>query len=158
MLSQGVGYAITALGYIASAGGKPVLVKDIAQAADIPPAYLAKIVHSLGKRGIVVTQRGVGGGVTLARPATEISLHDLAAALQDPVLEPRCMLGNAACSDDRGCPAHAYWSAQRQRIFDFLQKTSVADIAAFEARRRWKLVRIEPHAPTLPPILGTVAE
>ena len=33
MLSQGVGYAITALGYIAAAGGKAVLVKEVAEAA-----------------------------------------------------------------------------------------------------------------------------
>ncbi|GJQ28125.1 MAG: putative HTH-type transcriptional regulator [Phycisphaerae bacterium] len=146
MLSQSVGYAITALGYTAAAGGKPVLVKDIAQAADIPPAYLAKIIHALGKRGIVTTQRGIGGGVTLARPGTDISLFELAKALDDPVVEPRCMLGNALCSDERSCPAHAYWTVQRERIHQFLKSTSVADVAAFEARRRWKTVGL----PVLP--------
>jgi len=140
VLSQGVGYAITALSYIAAAGGRSVLVKDIAQATDIPPAYLAKLVHALGKRGVVTTQRGVGGGVVLSRPATEISLFELAAALEDPLVEPRCLLGNAICSNERNCPAHAYWAEQREKIHEYLKTTRVADIAAFEAKRRWNQV------------------
>lgn len=140
MLSQAVGYAISAMGHIASAGGNPVLVKEIAEAACIPAPYLAKIVHSLAKRGLVITQRGVGGGVTLARAATEISLFDVCVALNDPVIEPTCMLGNAPCSDARACPAHKFWSLQRGKVQDFLRETSVADFAAFESRRRWRQV------------------
>lgn len=146
MLSQGVGYAIQALGHVAAAGGKPVLVKEIAEAADIPGPYLAKIVNSLAKRGVLFTQRGVGGGVTLARPATEISLFDLCEAMDDPVIQPRCMLGTAVCSDERACPAHKFWTGNRAKILDFLKSTLVADVAAFETRRRWKAAGSPPDA------------
>lgn len=139
MLSQGVGYAIQALGHIAAAGGRPILVKEIAEAGSIPAPYLAKIIHQLGRRGLVVTQRGVGGGVTLARPAMDISLFDVCEAMSDPVVEARCMLGPAVCSDDRACPAHKFWTVQRAKIVEFLRGTCVADIAAFEARRLWRL-------------------
>jgi Rrf2 family protein len=137
MLSQAVGYAATAMGYVAAAGGKPVLVKDIADACQIPGPYLAKIVHALSKAGLVLTQRGIGGGVVLARPAGEISLHDLCAGLGDPAIESRCMLGTAQCSDDRACPCHRFWSPQRTKQIEFLKQMTVADIAAFETRRRW---------------------
>lgn len=138
MLSQGLGYAVTAMGYIASSGGKAVLVKEIAEAGQIPAAYLAKLIHTLARKGLVLTQRGVGGGVTLARPATQITLHDLCVALEDPIVLPTCLLGNAECSDARGCPAHRFWSEQRAQMDEFLRGTSVADVAAFESRRRWK--------------------
>jgi Rrf2 family protein len=143
MLTQSVGYAATALAYVASAGGKALLVKEMAEACQIPAPYLAKIVHSLARKGLVLTQRGIGGGVTLARPATSISLHDLCEALDDPIVHPRCMLGIAECTDDRGCPAHAFWKPHRLRQIDFLKRTTVADIAAFETRRRWP----DPHQP-----------
>ncbi len=146
MLSQAVGYAATALGYVAAAGGKPVLVKEIAEAADIPSPYLAKIVQTLAKRGLVLTQRGVGGGVTLAKPANEISLYDVCVAMDDTAVQQRCMLGTAPCSDERNCPAHKFWSAQRERNNDFLRGMSVADIAAFETRRRWKQPPAGPSA------------
>ncbi len=138
MLSQGTGYAITAMGYVASAGGRAVLVKDIADAAEVPGPYLAKLIHVLAKKGLVTTQRGVGGGVALAKAATQISLHDVCVALDDPVIQTRCMLAEADCCDERGCPAHKFWAAEREKIQSFLKRTMVADIAAFEAMRRWK--------------------
>ena len=137
MLSQAVGYAATALGYVAAASGKPVLVKEIADACHIPGPYLAKIVHALSKAGFVSTQRGIGGGVVLARAAAEISLYHLCAALGDPAVDERCMLGVAPCSEERACPCHRFWSPQRLRQMEFLRGMTVADIAAFETRRRW---------------------
>lgn len=138
MMSQAVGYAATALGYVAAAGGKPVLVKEIADAAAIPAPYLAKIVQSLARKGLVLTQRGVGGGVTLARAPQDITLFEICEALDDPSVQSRCMMGVAECSDERACPCHRFWTGQRARHIEFLQATTVSDIAAFETRRRWK--------------------
>lgn len=148
MLSQSTGYAAMALGYIAGAGGKPMLVKQIAEAANIPASYLSKIIHSLARKGLVTTQRGIGGGVTLARPATEITLYELCQAMDEPAVMPRCMLGTAVCSDERACPAHKFWSAQRERGIDHLRSMTIADIAAFEQQRRNK------GAPAFPPFRG----
>lgn len=136
MLSQATGYAASALACVARAGGSPILVRDIAKEAGIPAPYLAKIIQLLAKRGIVNTQRGVGGGVTLARAPDQISLYDVAAALEDPVVLTRCMLGEAECSDERACPAHAFWTQHRGETVAFLCRTSIADMALFEARRR----------------------
>lgn len=141
MISQGVGYAVTALGFIASAGGKPVLVRDIAESGKIPAPYLAKIINALAKRGIVNTQRGVGGGVTLAREAHTISMYDLCVALDDPAVQDTCMFGGAECSDDRSCPAHHFWTTHRAAITEFLKASNVEDVAAFELRRRAKIVQ-----------------
>lgn len=138
MLSQAVGYAASALGHIAAAGGKPVLVKEIADAARLPAPYLAKIVQILARKGLVATQRGVGGGVSLARPANMITMFEVCVALDDPVVEFRCMLGTAECSDERACPAHKFWTVQRAKFHAYLHSMTIADVAAFETRRRWR--------------------
>lgn len=142
MLSQAASYATAALGYVAAAGGKAVLVKEIAESTGVPAPYLAKIVQTLARRGLVLTQRGVGGGVTLARGAQEMTLFDICESLDEPAVEKRCMLGLAQCSDERACPAHKFWTAQRSTYIEFLKRTTVADIAAFETRRRWKQVSV----------------
>ncbi|MBY0312116.1 MAG: Rrf2 family transcriptional regulator [Phycisphaerales bacterium] len=141
MLSQATGYAATALGYLATAGGVPMLVKEIAEACAIPGPYLAKIVNSLRRVGLVQTQRGVGGGVTLAKRPQDISLFDIAELLGDPICQRRCMLGVSECSDERACPAHRFWSQHRDETLLFLQRTTIADIAAFETRRRTKALK-----------------
>lgn len=135
MLTQATGYAATALGCIASMGGAPILIKEIAEACHIPAPYLAKIVNMLARKGLVSTQRGVGGGVTLGREPTKLTLYDLCIALDDPIVQRRCMLGTADCTDERACPAHQFWTGQRARQVAFLQETTVAEIAAFETRR-----------------------
>lgn len=141
MLSQASGYATTALGYLATAGGAPMLVKEIAEACGIPGPYLAKIINTLRRVGLVQTQRGVGGGVTLAKRPQDISLYSIAELLGDPICHKRCMLGVSECSDDRACPAHRFWSQHREESAAFLKRTTIADIAAFETRRRTKALR-----------------
>lgn len=139
MLSQATGYAISALGYIAAMGGKPVLVKLVAGACEIPAPFLAKIINTLSHKQLVSTQRGVGGGVAMARAPREVTLHDVCVALDDPIVRPRCLLGNAECTGDRMCPAHEFCSEYRTGLTRFLRETTIADIAAFETRRRWAL-------------------
>jgi len=135
-MTQSTGYAITALGYVAAGAGSPMLIKDIAEATNLPHPYLAKIIHTLARRGLVVTRRGVGGGVLLARAPLEITLLDIAAALDDPLLDQRCMLGNAHCTDERACPAHGFWVGHRAQQIAFLRASTLADLAAFERRQR----------------------
>ena len=153
-LAQGTGYAILALGFIASAAGKPLLVRTIAAKCDLPAPFLSKIVNKLARSGLAHTQRGVNGGVSLARPADEISLFQVCLALDDPIVEKRCMLGIAKCSDARACPAHEFNTRQREKTVEFLQGTTIADIAAFETQRRWHASApfpIPPNAAVPPP-------
>ncbi len=150
MLSQATAYAASALACIAAMGGNPVLVKVIAEACEMPAAYLAKIIHQLGRRKLVLTQRGVGGGVSLARRPQEISLLEVCVALEDPAIQPRCMLGSVPCHDDRACPAHDFCSTHRANLMEFLRKTTIADIAAFETRRRWKASQSIEKVPVAP--------
>lgn len=151
LLSQAVGYAATALAHVAAGGGRAVLVKEIAQAADIPAPYLAKIIQSLARNNLVNTQRGIGGGVTLSREATAITLFDICVALDDPCVQPRCMLGVSECNEERACPCHGFWSTHRAETTAFLQKTTIADMALFETRRRWKIT-----ASSNPPVPATL--
>ena len=76
--------------------------------------------------------------MALARPPQEVFLRDVCTALDDPLVRPRCMLGNAACTEDRTCPAHEFCVNYRGKLAEFLATTSIADIASFEARRRWR--------------------
>ncbi|MBI4568941.1 MAG: Rrf2 family transcriptional regulator [Planctomycetes bacterium] len=134
MLCQTVGYAITALGHLA-ANDHPMLVREIAAGTGIPTAYLAKLINMLSRKGFVATQRGIGGGVSMARKPEQVTLHELCAALDDPLLMPRCLLGNDECSDLRACPAHRFWVVHREKEIDYLKKTTLRHLAEFETKR-----------------------
>ena len=78
---------------IISASDKPwVQAKTIAQSTGIPKPYLSKILHALGKAGLLRTKRGVGGGVTLTRTPDQVTLLDIALAVEPISAQPRCFL------------------------------------------------------------------
>ena len=135
-LSQSAGYAILALSCLEDPGGSPVLVQDVAVWIGAPGPYLSKVFHALGKAQLVTTKRGRNGGVTLARPAREITLETIAVAVDGEDWKESCLLGLSTCSDERACPVHAFWTAERKRIQAELQQTTLADVARFERTHR----------------------
>ena len=134
MLSQAVGYVAAALGVMAETGGKPLLIRDIAQTLEIPSPYLAKLIHLLGRKGVVETQRGIGGGVKLLSNPKTLTLYKLCEYLDDPVIKLRCMLGVSECSDERACPCHKFWVSYRNKEIELLKRTTIANIASFEKK------------------------
>ncbi len=134
-LSQTTGYAILALSCLRQSSGSLVLAKDVAQCTGITLPYLLKLLHAMGKAGLVVAKRGYRGGFALARPAEEISLLDVAEAVEGKAWLPNCLLGLDNCSGERQCPAHEFWEAERQRIRTKLRQISVRDVADHESKQ-----------------------
>ena len=56
----------------------------------VPPPYLAKQLQALSRAGLVVAQRGVAGGYSLAREPERISLWDITAAVEGTAPSFRC--------------------------------------------------------------------
>ena len=140
-LSQTAGYAVLALSCLADPGGTPALVQDIAARTGIPGAYLSKLMNNLVHKGLITAKRGNKGGVILTQPAHEITLDVIAEAVDGDAWRHHCLLGFSTCSDDRGCPTHAFWKEERELIHAHLKQNTLADIAHFERKARtWRLL------------------
>lgn len=70
-------YTLRVLIYCASNPDRLVTIKEIAEAYSISRSHLTKIVHELGKQGLLETIRGRGGGLRLLRPPAAISVGDI---------------------------------------------------------------------------------
>lgn len=57
---------------------KRVTVDEVAETFGVSRHYLIKAVHMLGRGGYLATQRGAGGGFTLARAPGAIRVGDIA--------------------------------------------------------------------------------
>ena len=82
MFTQTVEYALRAMVQLASQSPGACTTKQIASKTKVPGAYLAKVLQSMRRAGLVNSRRGVGGGVNLARPAARISLLDVIDAVE----------------------------------------------------------------------------
>ena len=134
-LSQTTGYAILALSCLSQAVGRLVLAKDIAACTGIPLPYLSKILHALHRSGLVHGKRGYRGGFMLARPPAEVSLLEVAEALEGKNWLPHCLIGLDNCDPEHRCPTHDFWTTERAKIEQELRRVGLNDVAAFARER-----------------------
>ena len=136
--SRSTEYAIRAFVNLAQVSdGKYVMVKQIAEQEGIPAHFLAKILQQLARKGLLRSSKGPTGGFSLRTPPKEISLIQLVEALDGLSDYQKCVSGLAECTDDAPCGMHDSWKALRSRIMDYLEQTTIADLAAaLEQKRR----------------------
>lgn len=108
----------------ALSGNERTSTQQIAERQSIPPPFLAKIISQLSLSGLVITYRGAGGGVKLARPASEISLLQVIEALDGPVRLNRCVIEPGACPRDEYCPVHQIWGKAQTELTTLLSGTT----------------------------------
>jgi len=70
-------YTLRVLIYCASNPGRLVTIGEIADAYAISRNHLTKIVHELGKQGVLETVRGRGGGLRLLRAPSAITVGEI---------------------------------------------------------------------------------
>ena len=126
-LSQTTGYAVHALACVALENGKPCFVRDVAQCANLPKPYLAKIINSLAHHGLVLAKRGYRGGISLSRAPEKISLLEVVEAVEGKNWIGPCLLGLDDCAARRVCPTKLKWTKVRRLITNILHTTTLAD-------------------------------
>src|ERR1700759_1697339 len=75
-------FALRALMRLAGEPDRSFSTGEIAEEFGISRNHLAKVVRDLADGGFITTQRGVGGGFSLARPAQAITLGEVVRALE----------------------------------------------------------------------------
>jgi Rrf2 family protein len=122
-------YGIRALLALANLpDGESAGAARVAEVVEVPQSYLSKLLQILVRDGLVNSQRGVGGGFQLARPAHAISLFDIVESLERIERWNGCFLGNAVCSDHSPCALHSRWKTVQQQYLEMLKETSLADL------------------------------
>ena len=102
-------------------------VADIAEAAGVPAPFLSKVLGRLADRGLLRSRRGRRGGFVLGRPASEITLADIALALDRRDGLERAFPRVAGAAGDVLEPA-------RRDFLERLRRTRLSDLAGSSAR------------------------
>ena len=75
--------AIYALIELAANPDRQVSVSEIGEKYRVSAHHLAKVMHTLGRAGLVRSVRGVGGGYTFSGNARRVTLWDVIALFED---------------------------------------------------------------------------
>jgi Rrf2 family iron-sulfur cluster assembly transcriptional regulator len=127
MFSRSARIGIAAMSALAEAS---MTSAQIARRRRIAPAYLAKILTALARRGLIRGARGPGGGFVLARPPAQVSLLDIVSCFEPVARAPVCPLGRKApCAGKQPCALHEPFAKLWEARAAFLAETTLAGFA-----------------------------
>lgn len=126
MFSQTAEYALRAVVYLAQHSAEPQRTQDIAESTQVPPAYLAKVLQGLREKNIVHLQRGIKGGVTLARSVDELTILDVVNAVEPIRRIETCPLDLKA--HVRLCALHRRMDDAFRVMEDTFRATTLAEL------------------------------
>ena len=108
---------------------------ELAEETGVPLPTAQKLMQKLAAHGLLVGQRGAGGGYALARPVTEISLADIVEAVEGPIVLTMCADGvNHECALDAHCKVKPHMSIVGDAIRSSLESVSLAKLASVPAK------------------------
>jgi Rrf2 family protein len=113
-------YAVVAMAELARSGARPVPIAQVAERRGMPVQFLEQLFSTLRRDGLLLSQRGVKGGYTLARPPEEITVLEVVQALDGRLGE-------------EGKEAGGIWAEGVDALRDVFRETTIADIARREA-------------------------
>jgi Rrf2 family protein len=128
-LTRQTEYAIKILLELAmQPAGEVLTSKVISERRDIPEEFLKKTVQLLALGGLVVTHRGIQGGVRLAKPADTITIADVVAAIEGPFAINPCLLPGYQCKNSPKCPVRPVLARAQNAMLAELRRNTLADL------------------------------
>jgi Rrf2 family protein len=120
-------------------------LKDIAEKQEISAKYLVQIVTALKAAGLVMSERGSGGGYSLVRPPSQITLSEVIRAMEGSIALVNCADDPSLCYRGAGdCAMRDVWVEIKSAMDTILGSKSFQALA--ENQRRKDKVR-KAHAP-----------
>jgi len=129
MFSQTVEYALRAVVHLADHAPDARTTDQIAEATLVPKPYLSKVIQGLARAGIVVSKRGIGGGVELVKTPAELTILDVVNAVEPIARIRTCPLGLKA-HGVRLCPLHKRMDRAMATVEAAFRETTLAEVLA----------------------------
>ncbi len=109
--------------------GEPVALKDIAAKQQISLPYLEHLIAPLIAGGIIRSTKGPRGGIALAKKPADIKLFNVVRILEGPLAPVECVDNAQICNRSGTCAARDIWGQLEGVMSDFLEKTTLQDLA-----------------------------
>lgn len=132
MISQTAEYALRMVVFLATLKERPATTRQIAAATQVPEGYLAKIVQSLSRAGLVRSQRGLHGGSVLAKDPATISVYDVVQAVS-PIPRIRTCPLHLPSHGTNLCPLHKRLDDAAAAVEQAFRASTIAELLSEQA-------------------------
>lgn len=95
---------------------------------EVPTA--SKVLKLLSGAGLLDSFRGANGGYRVKRPAGEISVAEVIAAIEGPIAMTECSVEEGLCTQEDNCELRGNWQRISLAVAEALNKVSLAEMGA----------------------------
>ncbi len=106
--------------------GQRASIDEISETYDISRNNLNKVVHHLGKEGVIATKRGKGGGFCLNVAPQSINLGEVVVLLENTLQVVDCQ--SPACCIQPACSLKGILQQATTAFIDTLKQYTLADL------------------------------
>jgi FeS assembly SUF system regulator len=114
--------------------GERLSATELAAETGVPLPTTQKLMGQLAGAGLLDSTRGAGGGFSLARPATEISLADVVEAVEGPIAMTVCSEGRTDCALDAHCRVKPHMGVVGSAVRGALGAVSLTQLCSSPAK------------------------
>jgi Rrf2 family protein len=128
-LSKKTDYSLMALKHILSKDGKPSSAREISEAYGIPFEVLAKLLQTLARKGLLISQHGTKGGYYAPRNSASLSVRDVMEAIDGPVALIDCESPRKGpCGHEKSCQVRKPLARVHEKVMEVLARTTLREI------------------------------
>ncbi|MCC7258897.1 MAG: Rrf2 family transcriptional regulator [Gammaproteobacteria bacterium] len=143
-------YSLRVLIYLAVRPERRTTIAEIATAFGISEGHLMKVVHFLGKQGLLNNVRGKGGGLMLARAPEQINVGAVVRLTEADTLPAECFdRNNNTCVITPACQLRKMLADAVRAFFAVLESQTLADLVV-QRRSLSKILSIPIESVALP--------
>jgi Rrf2 family nitric oxide-sensitive transcriptional repressor len=140
-------YALRMLIALAVTPAPKLPTSEIARLYGVSDHHLSKVASKLVHGGFVLSDRGGGGGLRLARPADEISIGAVVRAIKQDEAVVECLGTDKSCQILPACGLRGPLQAAREAFFAALDDVMLADVTQDQTGLAHLLAQIPVDAP-----------
>jgi len=130
-------YSLRVLLYVAAAPEGRATIAEIARAFGISEHHLVKVVHLLGREGVLANTRGRRGGLRLARPPREINVGAVVRLTEGGDLPAECFdRATNTCVLAGGCGLQRALGEAMRSFYGVLGRYTLEDLRLQPAKVR----------------------
>lgn len=130
-------YGFRCLVKIGSSGAS-LTIPEISEAEGISQAYVAKLLRILRRGGFIRSVRGKVGGYSLSRPASQIVVGEVLAALGGKMFESDFCDSHSGtshvCAHSTDCSIRTLWKRVQVALDEVLGRTTLQDLLRSETQ------------------------
>jgi Rrf2 family transcriptional regulator, cysteine metabolism repressor len=110
---------------------KPLHIRDISKAQDIPQRFLEQILLLLKRAGYLRSRKGPDGGYSLSKPPVDITVAEVIRVMDGPLAPIDCVsvMAHEVCPHEDSCGLRWLWKEVRDSVAQILERTTFEELA-----------------------------